>query len=345
MMRTISDFGIHEGTAIQKYTMKNESGVSVSILTYGATLASVMTPDAAGRPGEITLALPDLESYKKNDAYLGATIGRYANRIANGVFHLGDERFSLEINNGPNHLHGGTRGFDKQIWSGNFQATLDRASVILTRASGDGEAGYPGCLKVAVTYTLTETNDLIIDYAAETDKQTPVNLTNHTYWNLESGGGTTVLDHELRLYCSRFIPVDDTLIPTGEINSVSGTAMDFTSGKRVRESIENVPGGYDHCFVVDDSNEQLSPVAELYAPATGRRMQLFSTMPGVQFYTGNFLDGSNVGPGDVAYDKHAGLCLETEFYPDSVNQPSFPSVVLEPGEQYRHRTLHRFFVG
>ncbi len=342
MKREVSDLGTHEGAAVQRYTLTNESGVSVSVLNYGATLASVVTPDAEGRPGEITLTLPDLESYEINDAYLGATIGRCANRIAKGIFELDGETYSLAVNNGPNHLHGGISGFDKRVWSGESGEGPEGAHVVFTRTSENGEEGYPGRLHVQVTYTLTVSNELIIDYIAETDRRTPVNLTNHTYWNLDGPGGTTVLDHELRLHCSRYIPVDETLIPTGEMMDVSGTAMDFTSRKRIGSEMEEVPGGYDHCFVVDPSSDNLAPVAVLYAPASGRQMHVFSTMPGVQFYTGNFLDGKNVGPDGVAYDKHAGMCLETEYYPDSINQPSFPSVVLDPGEQYRQRTLHRF---
>ena len=342
MKQTVSDFGVHDGTTIKRYTLENDSGVSVSLLTYGATLASVITPDAKGRPGEITLTLPDLESYVNNDAYLGATIGRCANRIARGTFQVDGVSYSVAVNNGPNHLHGGLEGFDKRVWRAESGESSEGVRVVFSRTSQDGEEGYPGTLKVQVSYTLTQENDLIIDYAAESDRKTPVNLTNHTYWNLEGPLTTKILDHELRLHCSRYIPVDETLIPTGEMAEVSGTAMDFTSRKRIGGDIDQVPGGYDHCYVVDPSKEVLPPVAELLGPESGRRMQVLSTMPGVQFYTGNFLDGSNVGPNGVAYEKHTGLCLETEYYPDSVNQPTFPSVILEPGREYRQRTVHRF---
>ncbi len=344
MKQSVSQWGTHDGRAVLCYNLENDNGLSLALLSYGAALASVRFPDATGQSGELLLSPADLEGFKKNSAYFGATIGRCANRIGRGSFVLDGERYQLAVNNGPNHLHGGVCGFDKRVWDSEVEQTETALRVRFTRSSSDGEEGYPGELAVAVEYLLSNDNQLTINYRAQSSRRTPVNLTNHAYWNLNKPGSTDILDHELRLYCSAYIPVDETLIPTGEIAPVSGTAMDFRSGRRIGERMAEVPGGYDHCFVVERSDTELAPVAELRSPGSGRVMTVASSMPGVQFYSGNFLDGSSRGADGAAFEKHGGLCLETEFFPDAVNQPAFPSVILEPGHPYRHTTVHRFSV-
>lgn len=313
------------------YTLKNNNGVEVSITNYGGTVTSIKVPDRNGVFGDVVLGYDTIEEYMRNPRYLGALIGRYANRIANGRFSLNGVEYQLAQNNNANHLHGGVRGFDKRIWN----ASHKPAGLHLEYFSEDGEENYPGNLNVAVDYALNDENELRIDYHATTDKDTIVNLTNHSYFNLAGEG--TILDHELMLHAGSFTPVSDDLIPTGEIRSVDGTRMDFRIARVIGE------GGYDHNFVLDDWNHgSIRSVARLRDPKSRRVMEVLTTQPGIQFYSGNFLDGSLIGKGGVRYEKYAALCLETQHFPDSPNQPNFPSTVLRAGERFYESTIYKF---
>jgi aldose 1-epimerase len=270
-------------------------------------------------------------------------VGRFANRIAAGEFELDGSRYTLACNEKDrNHLHGGTVGFDKRVWSAEEIRKHDTVAVRFSYTSPDGEEGYPGELRVTVTYSLNEENELTFDYRAETTKPTPINLTNHTYWNLSGPGSGTIYDHLLSLDCSRYLPANEQLIPTGEILPVEGTPLDFRKQKAIGRDIDRLPVGYDHCFVADREGEGLASIAHVFAPASGRGMELSTTKPAIQLYTGNFLDGIH-GANGAVFDKHTALCLETELYPDAMNHPEFPSAVLRPGEIYAHTTVHRFF--
>jgi len=318
-------------------------------MTYGALLVSLTAPDRDGRVDEITLGFDDLKGYLGEHPYFGATVGRYGNRIAGAKFRLGDEMYELAANNGPHHLHGGIKAFDKVAWTGAEEASADDDTIRFSYVSPDGEEGYPGNLSVDVSYTLTGSGELIIDYEATTDRTTPLNLTNHTYWNLAGAGSGDVRGHELELNASGYLPVDDTLIPTGEIRAVAGTPMDFTTRQTIGSRIDQVEGGgYDHCYVVDRREKQGDTESALVGtardPSTGRTMTVWTTMPGVQLYTGNFLDGIR-GRGGAVFEKHHGFCLETQYFPDSPNQPAFPSCLLAPGQTYRHTTRHAFSAG
>lgn len=314
------------------YTLTNNNGVEVSITNYGGTVTSIKVPDRNGVFGDIVLGYDTIEEYMRNPRYLGALIGRYANRIAGGRFSLNGVEYQLaQNNNGANHLHGGMRGFDKRIW----KVSETPASLHLEYFSPDGEESYPGNLTVAVDYSLNDQNELRIEYHATTDKDTIINLTNHSYFNLAGHG--TILDHELTLRADSFTPVSDELIPTGEIRAVDGTRMDFRTPRVISE------GGYDHNFVLNDWQlGSVRSVAKLREPKSGRVMEVFTTQPGIQFYSGNFLDGSLIGKGGVAYQKYAALCLETQHFPDSPNQPNFPSTVLRKGETYNETTIYKF---
>lgn len=332
-----------DGTSVEAITLKNQHGLTAKIITYGALLTEMHVPDRQGRMGDITLGFDNLQQYLDGHPYFGATIGRYANRIARGRFTLEGASYSLATNNYPNHLHGGNKGFDKVIWKAEVLSVADGAAVKFTYVSKDGEEGYPGTLVAAVTYTLTDDNELRLDYTATTDKTTVVNLTNHAYWNLAEQG--SVLDHVLMLNADRFTPVDDTLIPTGEIASVKGTIMDFTKpmpiGSRIRQ-LTNKPQGYDHNYVLNSGGGRLALAARVEEPKTGRAMEIHTTEPGIQFYSGNFLDSTLRGKRGVVYHQHHGFCLETDHFPDSPNRPNFPSVVLRPGQTYKQTTIHRF---
>lgn len=314
------------------YTLTNNNGVEVSITNYGGTVTSIKVPDRNGVFGDIVLGYDTIEEYMRNPRYLGALIGRYANRIAGGRFSLNGVEYQLaQNNNGANHLHGGVRGFDKRIW----KVSETPASLHFEYFSPDGEENYPGNLTVAVDYSLNDQNELRIEYHATTDKDTIINLTNHSYFNLAGQG--TILDHELTLQADSFTPVSDELIPTGEIRAVDGTRMDFRTPRVISE------GGYDHNFVLNDWQlGSVRSVAKLREPKSGRVMEVFTTQPGIQFYSGNFLDGSLIGKGGVAYEKYAALCLETQHFPDSPNQPNFPSTVLRTGETYNETTIYKF---
>jgi aldose 1-epimerase len=336
-----------EGTEVQLYTLQNAKGMQVKITNYGATITSILTPDKNGKPGDVVLGFDTMEGYQgeaytKSGPYFGAAIGRYGNRIAKGKFTLDGKQYTLATNNGPNHLHGGKVGFDKVLWT----AEEAGANVLkFTYVSKDGEEGYPGTLTTTVTYSLTEDNELKIDYTATTDKATPVNLTNHSYFNLAAGAAEDALQHVVTLNADRYTVVDQALIPTGELRPVAGTVMDFTKPTPIGTRIAQVEGGgYDHNYVLNQADGSLKPAATVYEPVSGRVMEVLTTEPGIQFYSGNFLDGSITGKGNTVYKKHYGFCLETQHFPDSPNQPSFPSTILKPGDTLRSSTIYKFSV-
>jgi len=333
-----------DGEKVEKFALSNSKGLTAAVMNLGGILISFKMPDRTGAVEEITLGFDTLDEYLAGHPYFGAIIGRFANRIAQGKFQLDGVEYRLACNEkNINHLHGGNVGFDKVVWQAEPFKNSSSAGLRLSYLSPDGEEGYPGNLRVSVTYTLNEENELKFEYRAEADKATPVNLTNHAYWNLAGAGSGSILDHELLLNCSRYLPVNEALIPTGEMRTVQGTPMDFTTPKPINTDMDKVPGGYDHCFVVDPSDQKLTLIARLYEPKSGRGMRILTTKLGVQFYTGNLLHKIR-GGGGALFDKHGALCLETEFFPDAVNQPDFPSAILRPGETYRHTTVHRFFI-
>jgi aldose 1-epimerase len=339
-----------DGTEIDIYTLTNSLGMEVTVLTYGGILQSIKVPDRRGRLANVTLGFDNLEDYvERNDPYFGAIIGRYGNRIGGGTFTLDGVTYQLATNNGPNHLHGGNVGFDKRVWTVTDTFTdSSSAGIELSYTSPDGEEGYPGTLETTVTYTLTNKNEIRMDYFATTDAPTHVNLTNHAYWNLAGEGTGSILGHKLELNASHFTPVDETLIPTGEIRSVEGTPMDFREpteiGLRIRENDEQLLHGlgYDHNWVLDREGDGLELAAQLSHRESGRVLSIFTTEPGIQFYSGNFLDGSLIGTGGQAYRQSDGLALETQHFPDSPNKPNFPSTVLRPGEVYETTTIYQF---
>jgi len=325
------------------YTLTNPNGLKARVTNYGATLVSLETPDRDGNFADIILGFDTLDGYLTEHPYFGASIGRYANRIGKGRFMLDGVEYKLATNNGPNHLHGGVKGFDKVVWKvENVKAKDDTAMVKLSYLSKDGQEGYPGNLNCSVTYTLTKDNELRIDYEAKTDKTTIVNLTNHAYWNLAGQGSGDILGHELMLNADKYTPVDEGLIPTGEIREVKDSPMDFTKPTTIGSRIDQITGGYDHNYVLKGGAGKLTLAARVYEPTTGRLMEITTVEPGIQFYSGNFLDGTINGKSGKAYKKHYGFCLETQHYPDSPNKPDFPSVVLKTGEKYNSITVHKF---
>ncbi len=334
-----------EGREVDLYTLTNSNGMKARITNYGAILVSLEVPDRGGNLADITLGFDTLEGYLGEHPYFGAVVGRYANRIGNAEFELEGVKYELEANNGTNHLHGGIKGFDKVIWKlEDLKTEDDRAMVKLSYISEAGEEGYPGNLACSVTYALTEDNELQMSYEADTDKTTVVNLTNHTYFNLAGQGKGDILDHEIMIDADKYTVVDANLIPTGELRSVTGTPMDFTISATIGSRIEQVEGGgYDHNYVLNNGGGD-SPefCARVYEQTSGRVMEVYTTEPGVQFYTGNFLDGTVTGKGGKAYEKHYGFCLETQHFPDSPNNPDFPSVVLKPGQKYSTKTVLKF---
>lgn len=339
-----SAFGkTREGTNVDLYTLRNAHGVTAKIMTYGALITELHTPDRHGKPGNIVLGFDNLDQYLKGHPFFGAIAGRVANRIAKGKFTLDGKEYTLAVNNGPNHLHGGLKGFDKVVWQAEPSSKSDSASLKMTYLSRDGEEGYPGNLSVTVVYTLNDKNELIIDYTATTDKATPVNLTNHSYFNLAGSGD--VLEHELMLNADNYTPADETLIPLGTIAPVKGTPLDFTKPMTIGSRIQQVnltPKGYDHNFVINGGGKSLTLAARVHEPKSGRTMEVLTTQPGVQLYSAIHLDGSLKGVGGVTYPRYGGLCLETQHYPDSINHSNFPSVVLRPGQTYHEVTSHRF---
>ena len=341
-----------DGTVVHRYTLDNGRGLVVRVLTYGGILQTIQVPDRDGRPANVALGFTDLDSYvRDNTPYFGALIGRYANRIAGGRFTLDGRAYALPVNNPPNSLHGGTEGFDKRVWTAT--GGQDAAALELAYTSPDGEMGYPGTLSVRARYRLSQDNELRIDYRATTDAPTHVNLTNHSYFNLAGEAAGTIEGHQLQLHAGHYTPTDATNIPTGEIAPVAGTPFDFTSphlvGERIGEDDHQLEYGlgYDHNFVLDrppGTDGTLVPAARVADPASGRVLEVLTTEPGVQFYSGNQLDGSLVGSGGTAYRPRAGLALETQHYPDTPNQPGFPSTVVRPGQVYQSATVYRFSV-
>jgi aldose 1-epimerase len=317
------------------YTLTNTLGFEVSVTNYGGAITSLKTPDRHGNFGEIVLAYETLDVYANNPRYLGALIGRHANRIARGRFSLNGVEYQLPQNNGVNHLHGGFRGFDKRVWN----VSPDDNVLHLSYFSADGEENYPGNLNVFVDYTLLD-DELRVTYRATADRDTIVNLTNHSYFNLRGEG--TILDHELTLNADHFTPVSSDLIPTGELAPVAGTPMDFRKGKPIGSEISAVTGGYDHNFALNDWDRSLRFAVRLYDATSGRVLEILTTQPGIQFYSGNFLDGSLIGRNGIALEKYAGLCLEPQYFPDAPNHPNFPSTVLRAGEEYKQISVYRF---
>ena len=341
-----TSFGkLPDGTEIQQFTLRNAKGALAKVITYGATLTELWMPDKSGKNADIVLGFDNIAGYLTDHPYFGATVGRYANRIARGQFQLDGRTYSLFINNGPNSLHGGKAGFNRKVWKAEPVGLAHGAAVRFTYVSEDGEEGYPGTLTVHVTYELSDENELKISYAAATDKPTVINLTNHSYFNLSGAGSGDVLKDVLQLDADRYTPVDSTLIPTGELKSVEGTPFDFRKPTAIGERYAQVPGtgGYDHNFVLNGEAGTLRKSGELYDPISGRLMELRTTEPGVQIYMAIGLDGSIKGIGG-AYQKFGALCLETQHFPDSPNHPSFPATLLRPGNDYQSETIYKFSV-
>ncbi|MGB5437804.1 MAG: aldose epimerase family protein, partial [Maribacter sp.] len=338
---TKSNFGLTpDGVQVDQYTLKNQNDVEVNIITYGGRITSLQVPDKNGTSENVVLGFDTLDQYLKDNPFFGALVGRYGNRIAKAKFFLDGTEYILAANNGENSLHGGIKGFDKVIWTVEDSRGGDKAILKLTYTSKDMEEGFPGNLNVMVTYTLDNDNTLAVDYKATTDKKTVVNLTQHAYFNLSGDFSTTILDHELTMSADKLVPVDANLIPTGKLMDVAGTPFDFNSPKIIGKDIDaendqiKKGGGYDHCWVLNDQEAGLRTVATLFDRKSGRVMEVATTEPGIQLYTGNFLDGTLPIPGGGTYAKRSGVCLETQHYPDSPNQKGFPSVVLNPGETY-----------
>jgi len=342
------------GTATQLFTLQNAHGLKATISTFGGTLTSLLVPDRSGQLGDVVLGFDKLEGYTNDlyvneNPYFGALIGRYGNRIAKGKFTLDGQTYQLPINNSPNSLHGGTTGYNRRVWQATPGTSAAGPTLTLTYRSPAGEEGYPGVLNVQVVYTLTNADALRLDYTATADKATVLNLTSHSYFNLNYGHDQNILGHVLTLNADRFTPVDNTLIPTGVLQPVAGTPMDFrqphTIGERIKQVPGAAPGGYDHNWVLADKmRTSMQPAATVYEPASGRTMEVFTDQPGIQFYSGNFLKGNLTGKGGVAYVQHYGFCLETQHFPDSPNRPNFPSTVLKAGETFRSSTEYRFGV-
>jgi aldose 1-epimerase len=337
-----SKYGTYNDMAITKYTLTNPSGMEIGILNYGGTITDIIVPDKEGNKGNVVLRFDSLSGYlQKGNPFFGSLVGRYGNRIANARFSLDGKTYTLAANNDGNSLHGGIKGFDKVVWK--TERMAGDSSLQLTYYSKDGEEGFPGNLSVKVIYTLTGENELKIDYTATTDKSTPVNLTNHAYFNLSAGRDSTILGHQLMINADKFTEVNDKLIPTGKLPEVKGGPMDFTVSKVVGKDLAQVKGGFDHNWILNKKGNELEKAAELYDAPSGRLMEVWTTEPGVQFYSGNFLNGELTNtPGNIKYVKHAGLCLETQHYPDSPNQPAFPNSILKPGETYKQTTIYKF---
>jgi len=328
-----------DGRQADIYTLSN-GDLEVKITNFGAAVVSLKAPDREGGKADIVLGYDELEGYVNDEVYLGIIAGRCANRIGKAKFELDGKEYQLSKNHGQHHLHGGFKGFGKVLWTAEQQSEDDKPALRLSYVSSDGEEGYPGNVSCKVTYSVTENNELVIDYFAEADKPTIVNLTNHSYFNLAGVGGKDILDHEVVIYADKYTELDSESIPTGKIKSVRGTSFDFTTPHKVGERIEQA-GGYDLNYILNNPGDMSKPSAKVYESESGRVMQVFCTQPGVQFYTGNYLDGSAKGKSAV-YTKHSGLCLETQHFPDAPNHPDFPSVVLRPGQRYEQRTVFKF---
>jgi aldose 1-epimerase len=336
---------------IDLYTLTNETGMQVSITSYGAAVTSVMVPDALGKIDDVVLGYDDLESYLKNTYYLGSVVGRYCGRIAGGRFSIDGKEYRLPVNNGKNSLHGGIKGFDKQVWLCKEIQCNGSAGLELSYTSADGEEGYPGTLSATVTYQLTDNNELRIDYTAETDKATIVNLTNHTYFNLSGAGTGDILSHEVAIHAKRFLAQDTSQIPTGELRPVAQTPFDFTSGgaplgKHIEANDEQISigSGYDHTWLIDNIGNAPAHAATVFEPSTRRLLEVFTTEPGLHLYSGNYLEDTVRGKNGKPYLRRHGFCLETQHFPDSPNRPEFPSVVLRPGQTFKSTTVFKFSV-
>lgn len=337
-----------DGEPVDRYVLTNANGMEAAITNYGGIVVSLKVPDRSGKLADVVLGFDSLDGYLGNEPYFGALIGRYGNRIANGRYTLDGHEYHLAQNDGKNSLHGGLKGFDKRVWSAKDASANGVPAVQLNYLSADGEEGYPGNLTVTVTYTLTTQNELRIDYSATTDKDTVLNLTNHSYFNLAGEGHGDILSHLVTINADRFTPVDGTLIPTGELQSVAGTPLDFrtptTIGARIDADNEQTKlgRGYDHNFVLNRTGGGLYTAARVVEASSGRVMEVLTTQPGLQFYTGNFLDGTIHGKGGKMYGRRSAFCMETQHFPDSPNQPQFPSVVLKPGRRFTSTTVYRF---
>jgi aldose 1-epimerase len=337
-----------DGTPVDLYTLTNANGVGIKLSNYGGVVVSLMVPDRNGAFEDVVLGFDTLEEYVAKSPYFGCIAGRYANRIAKGRFTLDGVEYTRAQNDGENHLHGGVKGFDKVVWGAEEVKGDDTVGLELTYLSKDGEEGYPGNLSVKVIYNLTNDDELKIEYSATTDRPTVVNLTNHSYFNLAGQVSRDILGHELTIYADRFTPVDGTLIPTGELRGVVGTPLDFSEpvavGARIEQDYDQLRfgKGYDQNWVLDNPEGLLRLAARVHEPTSGRIMEVYTTEPGIQFYSGNFLDGTFTGKGGIVYHKRFGLCLESQHYPDSPNKPGFPSVVLRPGEEYAQTTTYKF---
>jgi aldose 1-epimerase len=345
---SVRPFGkMEEGKAVSLFTMRNRRGVEMSVINYGGIIVSLKVPDKNGVFEDVTLGYDSLIHYVKSNPFFGALIGRYGNRIAKGKFTLDGEQYMLPVNNGANHLHGGPQGFDKVYWNIQDVSDSSQAMLKLTYQSKDGEQGYPGNLDVEVLYTLTDDNEIKIQYQATTDKKTIVNLTQHAYFNLSGHDSPSILGHHLTINADSFLPVDETLIPTGILQPVQGTPFDFLSAKTIGSRISEKNNqlkygkGYDHCWALNNKGN-FEKIATLSDSISGRMMEIFTDQPGLQFYSGNFLDGSNVGKSGTVYKFRQGLCLETQHFPDAPNKPSFASVTLSPGETYKTVTVYKF---
>jgi aldose 1-epimerase len=339
-----------EGENVDVYTLTNTEGMEVRTITFGGIITSIRVPDKTGKLGDVALGFNSLEPYLKNPPYLGAIIGRYGNRIARGSFTLDGKTYTLATNNRPNHLHGGNKGFDKVVWKAESFKSPDSVGIIFTHTSPDGDEGYPGKLSMRVTYTLNNKNEIAFDYEATTDKATPVNLTQHSYFNLAGEGNGDILGHVMTIHASKMTPVDQSLIPTGELAAVENTPFDFRNGFSIGTRINSTDtqmrygNGYDHNYVIDRNGNGLAPAAHVEEPTTGRVLEISTTEPGMQFYTGNFLDGTLIGKAGKPYARRNGFALETQHYPDSPNKPMFPNTILKPGDTYRSKTVYAFSV-
>jgi aldose 1-epimerase len=334
-------FGVlASGQKASIFTISN-CEMSFSVTNYGCIITSIIVPSPKGNKDDIVLGYSTLEGYTRNSVYFGCLVGRFANRIANAEFSLEGLKYRLNANDHGNCLHGGKNGYHKMIWKAEPFSNPREAGVVFTRTSKDGEQGFPGNVDFQVSYSLTAQNDIIIRYNGKTDAATPVNLTNHTYFNLRGHDSGSVLDHQVQLFCDRYVPVDDKAIPLGGTKEVAGTPFDFRNAKAIGKDIDKVPGGYDHNWEINRAGDGPHPVAGVFEPETRRALTVYSTQPGVQFYTGNFLNGEQGKNGEL-YGKHAGFCLETQHFPDSPNRKDYPDCILVPGEHYRHQTIWHF---
>ncbi|QZC92759.1 galactose mutarotase [Pseudomonas sp. ERGC3:05] len=342
----------NDGTAVEQYVLRNSHGMQATVITYGGVLQSLKVPDKNGKAEDVVLGFDDVQGYQAGSAFFGATIGRFGNRLAGGAFELDGKRYQVPLNDGPNSLHGGAQGFDKHVWQAKPVKGKDSVGVTLTYLSKDGEMGFPGNLKTEVTYSLNDNNELHIDYTATTDKPTVLNLTNHSYFNLAGAGNGDILKHVATLHASHYTPVNATLIPTGELAPVKGTPMDFLKptpiGQHIKDDhpqlkfAEPKQGGFDFNWALDTQGDIKKLAAEVHDPASGRYLQLYTTEPGVQFYTSNFLDGTVKGKAGKTYQHWSGFTLETQHFPDAPNQPKFASTRLNPGQTYSQNTILKF---